>query len=90
MSETPVEVRYKGGAIDEICAHGCNLHIEQMTNDGWFIGIDGADGSYWQFWLGAKNRKSHVEVRHTEHVTKAEQDTWRDSSRAAISRTAEE
>lgn len=55
------------GSIDEIIAKNCTVHIEQMTSDGWFIGVD-ADGIYWQFWLGAKNRKSHVELRHTETV----------------------
>ena len=45
---------------------GGNLHIEQMSDDGWFLGLDMPDGSYWQFWFGSKNRKSHVEFRHVE------------------------
>ncbi len=62
-----VEIRKNDdGSIDEIIAEGCDLHIEQMTGHGWYIGITGKDGSYWQFWLGAKNLKSHVEVRHAE------------------------
>jgi hypothetical protein len=62
------EIRKQNDAIDEIVAKNCTLHIEQMSDDGWFIGINAADGSYHQFWLGAKNGKSHVEVRHTESV----------------------
>jgi hypothetical protein len=56
-------------SIDEIIIRGGNVHIEQMSNDGWFMGVEGADGSYWQFWFGSKNRKSHVEFRHTEMST---------------------
>jgi len=63
----PVEIRRNpDGSIDEIVAHGANLHVEQMSDDGWFMGLDMPDGSYWQFWFGSKNRKSHVEFRHTE------------------------
>ena len=63
----PVEIRRNpDGSIDEIVAHGANLHIEQMSDDGWFMGLNMPDGSYWQFWFGSKNRKSHVEFRHTE------------------------
>jgi hypothetical protein len=38
--------------IDEIVIHDCTVHIEQMSDDAWWIGIDLADGSYWEgnFW----------------------------------------
>lgn len=66
MSE-PVEIRRNPDqSIDEICIDGGNVHIEQMSSDGWYMGVEAKDGSYWQFWFGAKNRKSHVEFRHTE------------------------
>lgn len=63
-----VEIRKNDdGSIDEIVSDRIkSLHIEQMTDDGWFMGIQASDGSYWQFWFGAKNRRSHVEFRHTE------------------------
>lgn len=60
-------------SIDEICIDGGSVHIEQMDDSGWFMGVEGKDGSYWQFWFGAKNRKSHVEFRHTETVTAEEE-----------------
>lgn len=65
---TAIEIRRNDdGSIDEIVSDQIKtLHIEQMSNDGWYMGIDCTDGSYWQFWFGAKNRKSHVEFRHTE------------------------
>jgi hypothetical protein len=67
-----VEIRKNDdGSIDEIVAKGCAVHVEQMTDDGWYMGIDGKDGSYWQFWFGSKNRKSHVEFRHTEMMPAA-------------------
>lgn len=63
----PVEIREKPiGSIDEIVIHGCNVHIERMSNDGWFMGVEAPDGDYWRFWFGSKNQKSHVEFRHTE------------------------
>jgi hypothetical protein len=66
MSE-PVEIRRNDDqSIDEIIIRGCDVHIEQMTDDGWFMGVKTKDGSYWQFWFGAKNRKAHVEFRHVE------------------------
>jgi len=69
-----VEIRPDdSGAIDEIVAHNCTVHIERMTGDGWFMGIDAADGSYWQFWFGSKNRRSHVEFRCTEMITAEEE-----------------
>ena len=72
MSEA-VEIRKQNDAIDEIIIHGGVVHIEQMTNDGWYMGVEASDGSYWQFWFGAKNRKSHVEFRHTEMITAEEE-----------------
>ena len=62
-----VEIRRNDdGSIDEVVADAKFVHIEQMSDDGWYIGIDAADGHCWQFWLGAKNRRSRVELRHTE------------------------
>lgn len=67
MSEAPaVEVRRQDDGIDEIVATGCDLHIERMSKHGWFVGVTASDGSYWQFWLGAKNMHSRVDVRHIE------------------------
>lgn len=64
----PVEVRKIDDQIDEIVIRRGDVHIEQMSNDSWFMGIDASDGSYWQFWFGAKNRKSHVAFTHCETV----------------------
>jgi len=62
-----VEVRPDDdGGIDEIVAKNAGIHIERMSNHGWYIGIEASDGSTWQFWLGAKNMRSTVEVLHTE------------------------
>lgn len=67
-----VEVRHqraigaKVDHIDEIIARGCDLHIEQMSGDGWFMGLTFPDGEYWQFYFGSKNRRAAVEFRHVE------------------------
>ena len=62
----PVEVRLLDGAIDEIIIRRSDVHIEQMSAGGWFMGVDACDGSHHHFWFGATNGKSHVEFRHTE------------------------
>lgn len=62
-----VEIRRNDdGTIDEVVAKGCDLHIEQMSADGWYMGLDMPDGTCWQFWFGSKNGKTPVEFRHTE------------------------
>jgi hypothetical protein len=68
MADPAVIVRKNpDGSIDEIVARNCLvLHVEQMDDTGFYFGINVSDGSYWQFWLGSKNRKSHVEFRHIE------------------------
>ena len=62
----PVEVRLQGDEIDEIIIRRGNMHIEQMSAHRWFMWVDACDGSHHHFWFGAKNGKSHVELRHTE------------------------
>lgn len=54
------------GTVDEIVAEDCAIHIEQMSGNSFYFGITAKDGSYWQFWLGARNNRSLVDVRHTE------------------------
>jgi hypothetical protein len=66
MPTDPVEIRMQSGSIDEILIHGGSVHIERMSNSVWFMGVDAADGSYWQFWFGAKDGRHRVEFRHTE------------------------
>ncbi len=76
----PVEIRRNpGGSIDEIVAKGVGLHIEQMSDDGWFMGLDMPDGSYWQFWFGSKNRKSRVEFMLIEMALGANGEQPKDS-----------
>ena len=67
-----LEIRFDdAGAIDEIVAVGCAIHIEQMSDDGWFLLIEDRKGGEHRFWLGSKNRRAHVEVRHTESTEPA-------------------
>ncbi len=68
MNNDPVEIREQSASIDEIIIRGGNVHIERMSNSGWFMGVEASDGSYWQFWFGAKNGRHRVEFRHTEMV----------------------
>ena len=66
MNDAVIIRRNDDGSIDEIMAQDCAIHVEQMSNDSWYMGLQASDGSYWQFWFGSKNRKSAVEFRHTE------------------------
>lgn len=66
MSDAVEIRRNPDGSIDEIVAKGADLHIEQLSDDGWYMGLELPDGSYLQFWFGAKNGRAAVEVRHTE------------------------
>ena len=54
------------GAIDEIVAKSCDVHVERMSDSGWFMGLTAANGDYHQFWFGAANVKTKVEFRRTE------------------------
>ena len=37
----------RGGCIDEIVIDNAAVHIEQMSDSCWWIGIDLPDGTYW-------------------------------------------
>lgn len=84
MSDAVEIRRNPDQSIDEVIAHGCNLHIEQMSNDGWYMGIRASDGSYWQFWFGSKNRRSHVEFRHTEMSPAEDEKSLKSLHKAAV------
>lgn len=42
----PVDLPF-GGDIDEIVLHGVDVHIEQMDDRCWWIGLYRPDGTYW-------------------------------------------
>ena len=42
----PTSVR-DGGDIDEIVIHDATVHVEQMDDNWWWIGVTRADGTYW-------------------------------------------
>lgn len=44
----------RGGEIDEVVFTDPQMvHIEQMDDDCWWIGVDLADGSYWAGYFAA-------------------------------------
>lgn len=72
MTDFPaVEIRRNPDeTIDEVVASNCqSVQIEQMSDCDWYLEIVGSDGGLWQFWIGAKNGRSHVELRLTEAAT---------------------
>lgn len=54
------------GAVDEIVAVGCALHIERMSGHHWFMLIELPDGTQQCFWFGSSNDKTRVEFTHSE------------------------
>ena len=46
----------RDGDIDEIVVHAAVVHIEQMDDRTWWIGIDVAGGGYWAGNFHAKSR----------------------------------
>lgn len=66
MASNVIVRKNDDGTVDEVVAEGCSLHIEQMDGHSFFVGITASDGSYWQFWIGARNGRSLVDVTHTE------------------------
>jgi hypothetical protein len=74
MADPAVIIRRNADeSVDEIVAQNCSVHLEQMDGNSFYLGIEAEDGSYWQFWLGARNRKSLVDVKHTETTPKRDE-----------------
>lgn len=65
MSES-VELRWQESDLDEIVAHGCSVHVERMTDSSYYLGIEAEDGTCWQFFISAKNGRSHVKIVHSD------------------------
>jgi hypothetical protein len=36
---TPLEIRYDDGKLDEIVATGCDLHLEQLSGNMWWMSV---------------------------------------------------
>jgi hypothetical protein len=53
----------RGHGIDEIVVHGCTVHIEQMHDRCWWIGIDLPGGAHWagNFWCDSRGRMTFTE-----------------------------
>jgi hypothetical protein len=67
-----IEVRLQNGTIDEVVARCCNLHIEQLSNQDWSVGITATNGDSAMFNIGAKNNRTHVVMTEIEHLMAAE------------------
>lgn len=55
------------GDIDEIVVHDCTVHVEQMDERCWWIGIYRPDGSYWMgnFTADRRGRMRFVEQENS-------------------------
>lgn len=57
----------RGGEIDEIVLHNATVHIEQMGDECWWIGITLPDGGYWAGNFFARSKK---------RMTFTQRETW--------------
>lgn len=47
------------GTLDEVVVdHPVSVHLEQMEDDSWWLGIDIGDGDPLVVWLGTRGRKA--------------------------------
>ena len=61
------EIRTQGAladgrpALDEVVAHGATIHLEQMSQDHWWMGLE-AGGKYFHLNFGAKEGRLWVHL----------------------------
>jgi hypothetical protein len=48
-------------ALDEIVSDGASIHLEQMSHDSWFMGIEAA-GKYFHLWFQLANGRLQVHL----------------------------
>lgn len=54
--------------LDEVVFKNVDLHIEQMSTEGYWIGVTDAQGQIWHFWLGLNAAPpAGVELSCTDH-----------------------
>ena len=55
-----------GGDIDEIVVHNCTVHVEQMDDRCWWIGVTKADGTGWMgvFTADSRGRMGFTETEN--------------------------
>jgi len=51
----------RGGEIDEVVISNCAVHIEQMSDNCWWIGITRSDGGYWAGNFHTKRKMTFTE-----------------------------
>ncbi|MFD6517337.1 hypothetical protein [Rhodococcus sp. NPDC060176] len=58
------EIREVNGEIDEFLANNASIHLEAMSNNTWWIGVDVPGVGSWHINLGAVNpaAKAYITV----------------------------
>lgn len=66
--ESNPEIREVNGEVDEFLANGANVHLEAMSNNTWWIGVDVPGVGTWHINLGAVNpkAKAYISVERSE------------------------
>lgn len=72
MSELAIasnpEIRYVNGEVDEFLANNANIHLEAMSDNCWWIGVDIPGAGTWHINLGAvnPNAKAWINVEQAD------------------------
>lgn len=72
----------KFGKVDEIVVHDCLVHLEQMDDGHWYIGLYKEDGTSCQIWINKGKLDFESDIRWEEEE--------RESTEEAIKRITEE
>jgi len=66
--ESNPEIREVNGEVDEFLANGVNVHLEAMSNNTWWIGVEVPGVGTWHINLGAVNpkTKAYISVERSE------------------------
>ena len=67
----PIEIRnHASGRLDEIVAHNANVHLEQMDNNYWWMGLEVAGRYFHVRFICAKSIRVTVDEDTLEGVTR--------------------
>ena len=66
--ESNPEIREVNGEVDEFLANGANVHLEAMSDNCWWIGVEVPNVGVWHINLGAVNpkAKAYISVERSE------------------------
>ncbi len=68
----------RGGDIDEIVLHNVTVHVEQMSDNCWWIGVYKDDDTMWSGNFHTARARMHFTEQENEGIVWAEDRTHRE------------